>query len=102
MLTVERAMLPPDSPASGPHETDAGKIARYAAAMAGGAVFPPVRLVRYDDCLMIIDGHHRVAAGRVAGVPVAAMIADGEAFEDLDIALRDADAGRADDAANWP
>ena len=96
-----RAALIEASAASGPHEIDAGKVRRYAEAMARGDAFPPIRVVDYGDSLMIIDGHHRAAAARRAGVHVTALIADGEAFENLDIALRDVDQGRADDPQHW-
>ena len=89
------------SRASGPHEIDGDKVAEYVSAMRRGDQFPPIRAVDYGDSIMIIDGHHRCAAARIAGQSISAMLADGDAFEDLDIALRDADAGRADDPQHW-
>lgn len=87
----------------GPHEVDRDKVERYALELAAGTTFPPVRLVDYrDGTLMIVDGHHRAAAQRVALVPLAALVVDGEAFEDLDCRLRDEGEGRrADDAEFW-
>lgn len=88
--------------ASGPHETDADTIAQYASAMKQGDQFPPIRAVDYGDSFMIVDGHHRTAAARMAGLPVSALIADGEQFEDLDNSLRaDGDGKRADDVEFW-
>jgi ParB-like chromosome segregation protein Spo0J len=102
-LTVQRVTLAPDNGARGPHEIDPGKVQRYAAAMRRGDVFPPVRLVDYDGSFMIVDGHHRTAAARAAGVPLAALSCAGAEFETLDCDLRcDPDAGRADDERYWP
>jgi ParB-like chromosome segregation protein Spo0J len=87
--------------ASGPHEIDPAKVRLYAEAMRRGDRFPPIRAVDYGDSLMIIDGHHRAAAARIANTPLSALVAQGEDFEDLDLALRDAGAGRADDPEHW-
>ena len=87
--------------ATGPHEVDPAKVATYTKAMRRGDKFPPIRAVDYGDCIMIVDGHHRCAAARFAGTAIWALIADGDAFEDLDIALRNVGTGRADDVEHW-
>jgi hypothetical protein len=82
------------------HETCDSKIAHYAARMLDGDKFPPIRAVDYGTSIMMIDGHHRVKAARIANMPVAALIASGDEFEDLDCAVRH-QGKRADDAEFW-
>ncbi len=84
----------------GPHETSDAKIARFAEDMRSGVAFPPIRAVDYGSTIMIIDGHHRAAAARLAGCTVRAMVADGEAFEDLDNEVK-SEGKRADDLEFW-
>ncbi len=86
---------------SGPHETDSGKVQIYVDRMLAGENFPPIRVVRYDGYYHIIDGHHRVAAAQKLRFPLSALIAGGEAFEDLDNELRASGKGRADDERYW-
>lgn len=100
-----RCSLLPDARCSGPHQVSQGKVRRFVQAMARGdaPAFPPVRLVDYGALgLQIIDGHHRVQAAKLAGVTISAVVVQGDAFEQLDLDLRDAGGNeRADHAKFW-
>ena len=101
-MKITPTTLSPSNAARGPHQIDQNKVASYSLAMKAGAKFPPVRVVDYGEgCLMIIDGHHRIAAARIEGIELQALVADGEEFEELDTMLSDWRRGRADDEIHW-
>ena len=48
-------------------EDDKAKVLRYARAMAGGAKFPPIFVLRRAGTYIIDDGQHRAAAAALLG-----------------------------------
>lgn len=101
-LVAKFMILPPDSDISGPHQVDPEKADRLAFAMQFEGQVPPIRAVKYPSGYSIIDGHHRTAGSKKKGLPLPALVVDGEEFEDLDIELRNGDDGkRADDLEFW-
>jgi hypothetical protein len=46
---------------------DDATVKKYAAAMAGGAVFPPIEIMEVDTRLLLTSGVHRTAAVELNG-----------------------------------
>lgn len=99
-LKITQTKLKPDTHFLIQHLTCPSKIKKYQKSMEEGDTFPPVRVVQYEESFLIIDGHHRIAAARLAGIAIDAKVADGNEFENLDISLSGM-GKRADDEQFW-
>src|SRR4051794_31221061 len=64
---VRLADILPDPELQIRREIDHRTVDRYARAYELGDKFPPIRLARWNDALMLIDGWHRVGAQRQLG-----------------------------------
>ena len=60
----------------GPPSLDASKVTRIAKALAGGGVLPPIKVSRRSGGYLVRDGHHRVAAARLAGLETVPVLVD--------------------------
>lgn len=80
------------------HEIDAEKVAALVRFMRRGGRIKPVVVVRFDDKVMPIDGHHRLAAAAKLGRLLEAWVVPGDKFDALDLRCRERrDFSRAED-----
>lgn len=64
------------------------KVAEYAEAMTAGEEFPAIEVIHAGKLLLVVDGWHRVLAGRRAGLAgLAAKVRTGTPDEALDAAV---------------
>ena len=85
--SVGRARYFPDGLRPG-HGLTPSRVKRLVAALDHGEVLPPVLLYRLGHEYYIVDGHHRVAAARLAGqqdvdAEVVAFLPEGRSPEDV-------------------
>lgn len=73
----------------GVHAVSNAVATAYSRLMQRGRCFPPVVVVDYGDSMMPLDGHHRLTAAKMLGRDHAAVIVDGEWFEDQCIRRKD-------------
>ena len=81
-------------------EIDPDKVAAYAdrleQALQGQDTTPPrVIVADYGDSVLVIDGHHRIAAAHQKNMVALAWICDGAAYDDLSCRLGSDAADRA-------
>ena len=80
----------------GVHAVSDAVAMSYARLMRAGRSFPPVVVVRYDERVMPLDGHHRLTACKINGMPCDAWEMDGDQFEELCERFRTAGRGDPD------
>lgn len=74
MLRPKSKWIPLGEITTANHHLNMEKVEKYLKWFTAGSAFPPLRVSRFGERYLLMDGHHRLAVARKRGLTVVEVI----------------------------